>query len=411
MKKHILLLGLLIASLTSCDEESVGQYPTDNVPPSPVTDVTIKEVFGGGVTLTYQIPDDIDLMGVKAYYTLDTGKKMEVMVSMYEKELNIEGFASAEEHTVELRAVDKSRNESEPTFVKVTPKRAPIFDVFESLQMFDDFGGIQLKWDNPEARDIIVAVSKPIQVDSDIREGVQNFYSSEKEGIGYVRGFTSTLQTFCVEISDQWGNKTEMKSQDCLPLYEEEIDGTTYWQKWNPSDIPYRQYSSSYVITKLWDGITMYGTKTNNFFHTPAGDPFPVRFTFDMRQVYKLSRFKLYQRGDSWVYTHGNPKRFVIYGSLSDKVKMDATDPEFQWIKLGEFESIKPSGLPLGKYNTEDLEKGSGGEDYTFPIDIATEVRYIRMDILETWGGTEMMHISELQMWGQPEGYSNEQPN
>lgn len=404
MKKYLYLLTSSLVSLVACNEESVGQYPIDTVPPKPVTEVSVKETFGGGAIISYQIPDDIDLMGVKAYYTLDTGKKMEVMASAYEKEISIEGYAVEEERTVELRAIDKSRNESEPVYVKITPKPSPIYAAFESLKIYDDFGGIQVQWDNPEEKDIIVMVSKPIKEGSELTEGVQNFYSSAKAGIGYVRGFDAVPQTFCVEVSDKWGNKTEMISQDCLPLYEEELQRKQYWKKWNPSDIPYRQYSNTYKIELLWDNVTMEATGSkNNFFHTPAGDPFPVRFTFDMRQVYKLSRLKLYQRGDKWVFTHGNFKKFTIYGSLSDKVRMDATEPEYQWIKLGDFESVKPSGLPLGQYTEEDRVRGAGGEDFNFPIDLATPVRYIRFDVHETWGGTEMIHAAELRFWGSPE--------
>ena len=64
--------------------------------------------------------------------------------------------------------------------------------------------------------------------------------------------------------------------------------------------------------------------------------------------------------------------------------------------------------MPLGEASPEDEAIANEGEDFTFPLELATEVRYIRFDILETWGGTEMVHISELEFWGQPEGYSPE---
>ena len=401
MKKNIFLVLLLALSIVACNEESVGQYPIDSIPPSPVTDVAVKEVFGGGAILTYKIPSDLDLLCVKARYILDTGKPMEATVSMYATEMRIEGFAKSIPHKIELVAIDRSRNESKPITIEVTPNRSPIFDVFESLEMFSDFGGIQLQWANGEQKDVIVMVSKPVKEGAEINEGVQNFYTSAKEGVGYVRGFSPGKQIFNVQVSDQYGNITELKSQECDPLYEEELQNTTYWKKWNPKDIPYLQYSSSYPITKLWDGITMEGTKTSNFFHGPAGTNFPLRFTFDMQQVYKLSRLKLYQRGDTWAYEHGNPKRFAIYGSTTDKVLLD-DNADFKWIKLGEFESVKPSGLPLGSRTPEDIAKGAGGEDYNFPIKLSTPVRYIMFEIYETWGGTEMFHISELKFWGEP---------
>lgn len=406
MKKYIILFSALLALFNSCQEESVGQYPIDGIAPAPITNVVIKEVFGGGVVLGYAIPDDPDFQGVKAVYTLDTGKEVSVMVSAYSREIILEGFATATEHTALLYSVDKSRNESQPVTVKFTPARSPIFDVFESLKISDDFGGAKLTWENPEMKDIIVSVSKPIAEGSDVEEEVTNFYSSAPLGEGFVRGFDAVPVTFNVVISDQYGNQTETKTQDCLPLYEEKIQSTTYWTRWNGDpEIPYRQYSSSYPIEKMWDGVNMAAGGSNNFFHTPAGYPFPVRFTFDMRQVYKLSRMKVYQRGSGWAYEHGNPKRFQVYGSLNSRVHINATDPDEQWIFLGEFESFKPSGLPLEQASPEDEARGPGGEDFTFPIELATEVRYIRFDVLETWGGTEMIHISELEMWGQPEGY------
>ena len=159
----------------------------------------------------------------------------------------------------------------------------------------------------------------------------------------------------------------------------------------------------------MWDGIKM-GTSgdSKNMFHLPAGSPFPVRFTFDMGKVYKLSRMKVAQRALGWAFEHGNPKRFQVFGSLNSNVSVDATEPERQWIYLGEFTSFKPSGLPLEQASPEDEAIANEGEDFTFPLELATEVRYIRFDVYETWGGTEMVHISELEFWGQPEGYSAE---
>jgi len=406
MKRIAIFSVLALAaalSFCACEEESIGQYPIDSIPPGPVTDVTVKEVFGGGAVISFQIPEDPDLMGIIASYTLDTGKETEVMVSSYATELTVKGFAEPVEHTVTLRAIDKSRNISTPVVITVTPNRSPIYEVFETLTMYDDFGGMQVQWENPERQDVIVSVFKPIAEGSDMMEDVTNFYSSEKEGSGYVRGFTEP-QMFFVSVSDSYGNKTDMVSKYVNPLYEEEIESNKFWKKWNPSDIPYKQYSKSYPIEKLWDNITMENSSSSNFFHTPAGSDFPVRFTFDMQQVYKLSRMKVYHRGQQWVYKHGNPKVFSVYGSLSNNVKMDSADPETQWIFLGRFYSVKPSGLPVGEYTPEDQARGGGGEEFNFPLQYSTNVWYIRFDIEETWGGTEMIHISEIKMWGQPDG-------
>lgn len=404
MKNYIyLILSLVLLFMNSCKEEGIGQYPIDAVAPGKVTNVGVIESFGGGVKIRYEIPNDDDLLYIKADYKLDDGRPMEVISSLYNNTMSIVGFAKEEERTIELRSVDRSQNISEPVFVKVTPKRSPIFDAFESLVARSDFGGIQLKWINTAKADLTIMVSKPV-LNSSLTENVQNFYSAAEDGLGYVRGFPVGEQKFIFQIRDRWGNMTDTISGLFYPKYEEELERTTYWKRWNGDPaIPYKRYSSSYEIEKLWDGKTMAFTTSSNFFHGPAGVAYPIRFTFDMQQTYTLSRLKLFQRGATWAYEHGNPKRFAIYGSPDALARVDSPDPAHQWQLLGTFTSVKPSGLPLGQRTQEDIDKGANyGEDYNFPIDLAVPVRYIMFEIYETWGATEMFHISELAFWGEP---------
>lgn len=74
------------------------------------------------------------------------------------------------------------------------------------------------------------------------------------------------------------------------------------------------------------------------------------------------------------------------------------------WILLTEFTSVKPSGLPLGSTNADDQQLGGlDGEDVLIPID-APAVRWIRLEVLETWGGvTDFVHIAELTYYGKEE--------
>lgn len=402
MKKNILFI-IIAVMFFSCKEEQIGQYPVDSVSPGPVSNVRVVETLPGGALITYDLPDDRDLLYVKANYTLDTGQKMEVKSSMYGNTIKIEGFAKSEERNIELRAVDRSQNQSEPVNIKVIPDESAIYEVLKSLKVYNDFGGIMLSWVNESKDDVVIMVSKPISEESEMTESVRDFYTSAGEGIGYIRGFEPKPQKFIFQVKDRWGNITDIVEDIYNPMYEEKVQSTNYFSRWNGDpEIPYRQYSNSYVIEKLWDGITMYGTSSSNFFHTPAGQIFPIRFSFDMGQVYTLSRFKLYQRGDKWAYEHGNPKKFRIYGSTDIYARLTPVDPlHHEWELLGEFESVKPSGLPLGQRTAEDIDKGAGGEDYNFPLDKVIPVRYLMVEIITTWGGTEMIHISELEFWGQ----------
>lgn len=396
--------------LVSCQEEFIGQYPVDNVPPQPIKNVQQIAQVSGGAILSYELPDDRDLLYVQANYTLDTGEEMVVKSSMYGTQITVDGFAEAAPRKVTLYAVDRSHNLSTPVEFTVNPAQSAIYDVENTLRLIPTFGGMQINWENPTGGNVVIMVSEDIMDGSDVQQNVANYYSSSKLGEAFVRGYEAKPHTFYVQVKDRWGNRTEVKSTTLTPLYEEFIvpkdETTQYFKRWNGDpDIPYRQYNTNYVIEKLWDGVTMYGTSGSNFYHTPAGFPFPVCFTFDMGRTFRLSRFKLYQRGTAdWVYNHGNPRIFKVWGSPDDKARVNPKEPdEHPWTLLGEYESIKPSGLPVGKKSCteEDIEKGAGGEDYDFTYGSAFEVRYLMFEIDKTWGGTEMIHISELQFWGQ----------
>lgn len=396
--------------LVSCQEEFIGQYPVDNVPPQPIKNVQQIAQVSGGAILSYELPDDRDLLYVQANYTLDTGEKMVVKSSMYGTQITVDGFAEAAPRKVTLYAVDRSHNLSTPVEFTVNPAQSAIYDVENTLRLIPTFGGMQINWENPTGGNVVIMVSENIMDGSDVQQNVANYYSSSKQGEAFVRGYEAKPHTFYVQVKDRWGNQTEVKSTTLTPLYEEFIapkdETTQYFKRWNDDpDIPYRQYNTNYVIEKLWDGVTMYGTSGSNFYHTPAGFPFPVCFTFDMGRTFRLSRFKLYQRGTAdWVYNHGNPRIFKVWGSPDDKARVNPVNPdEHPWTLLGEYESIKPSGLPVGKKSCtdEDIEKGAGGEDYDFTYGSAYEVRYLMFEIDKTWGGTEMIHISELEFWGQ----------
>jgi hypothetical protein len=396
---------------TGCKEEQRGQYPVDDIAPNPVINAHVTRTFGGGVTVKYDIPDDRDLLYVVARYKLDTGTDMEIKASIYEKHIDIVGFSHEADHEVELKTVDRSRNESMPVKVKIHPNEAPIHSIFRSLKVYPDFGGIFLQWDNEEKSDITVMVSKPITEASKLTESVINFYSNASEGSGNVRGFTADSQTFIVQIQDRWGNLTDEFSGKYLPKYEEFCNKALF-KRWNGDpDIPYNQYSGSWPIENLWDNVWNNGASANGF-HTRSGSiPTPNKFTFDMGAVYTLSRFKLMHRPtNSFVFNHGNPKSFKLYGSLTPYARMandDSDDPaveDLKWHFLGEFITVKPSGLPLGQVSDEDIQIAVvDGIDYTCPIEFNRPIRYIRMDVLEIWAGfPDFIHIMEMSLWGEP---------
>jgi hypothetical protein len=133
-------------------------------------------------------------------------------------------------------------------------------------------------------------------------------------------------------------------------------------------------------------------------FHTKEKFDQPIWVPIDLGVKATLSRFKIWQRsGSSYNFNHGNPHRWEIWGT-NDITKSSA------WIKLGEYEMIKPSNLPPGQNSNDDNEAVLNGQEYDLPIG-SPAVRYIAWKHIDGWGSiqgeTGFLHMMELTIWGQ----------
>jgi len=384
MKKYIVLLMILQVLFYSCKEAGRGQYPIDDIPPGKITSVEVENIEGGAI-ISYTNPVDNDLLYVKANYVLDNGTPMEVKSSVYETKLTVVGIGKSRELAVKLTAVDRSQNESEPVAIMAHPLDAPIYSILNNLTIQNDFGGILLKWANPMATPVVITALTTNEENKLIN--AQVFYTESKTGKGNVRGYAAVERVFAVFIHDRWGNSTDTISASYLPIYEVQLDKSKF-AKWNPPGIPYDGYTTNnWWIQNSWDG-----TITKGFANLTK-----LEFTFDMGQLAKLSRFKFNQRGETTLcYALGHPKRFELWGSATSAVNQDFST----WQFLGYFESIKPSGLPLGQVSNEDITYAYvNGEEWTVDL-AAPKVRYMRFVALETWGQSNAVQFMEMTYWG-----------
>ena len=388
MKRILLFAVAGSCFLLSCEKSERGQYPLDSVAPGGVKNVIVENV-PGGARLSYTIPEDEDLLYVKVIYKLDDGRSVEQKASAYASGIDVVGTGRSAEQEVELVCGDRSKNESQPVTVKIHPLDAPIYGILGTLEIRNDFGGIRLDWKNPTQADAVINVSVPDATNHLVE--VDNFYTNTREGKGNIRGFPAQEQSFAVFIRDRWGNRTDTIISKNLPLHEERLDKTKF-TNWSPPGIPYLQLDNNWTIAKLWNNSV-----ANPGYSWPLSATLPSSFTFDMGQLAKLSRFKIFQRAtDAQLYTGGNVKQFQLWGSSHPGVSDDFST----WVKLGDFSSFKPSGLPLGQVSAEDMAyAGVAGEDYNIDLS-APPVRYLRFVIESTWGGSKAMQIMEVDFFG-----------
>ncbi len=382
MKTKIILMTSILILLYACKEDDRGQYPVDSVAPGKVTSARVDENIAGGSIIVYDIPQEKDALYVRARYSLDNGTPMEIKSSVYTNSITIIGIGRSREIPVELTVVDRSQNESEPVTVIAHPFDSPIHPLADMMNIRADFGGIALRWENPTEESVSIDVFK-IDDDNDMTQ-IERYYSMAQDGRANLRGQDTIETIFSVTVHDKWGNSTEPKSGRYTPWYEEKLDKTRF-RSWAPLELPYVPQSGS-VVTGLFDNNL--GSQYSSMVEY---------ITFDMGQVAKISRFSVNQRPETnLVYNFVSPKRFELWGSLTPEVTADFST----WQFIGYFESYKPSGLPLGQVTTEDIQYAAE-EGEQFDVEDSPAVRYIRFQMIESWGQDTRIQYREMTLWGQ----------
>ncbi|MDD7885135.1 DUF5000 domain-containing lipoprotein [Flavivirga sp. 57AJ16] len=387
--KLFFLLTILSLFMYSCgEEESIGQQALDSIPPGQVSNVEIINTPGGAL-ITYSTPVDEDLLYIKAVYSRREGEISESKASQYADTLVIEGFGSTIERQVQLVSVDRSRNESEPVNVTIAPLEPPVNTIAASLDIIEDFGGITSTWFNEDKAEISIVLQ---EVDTLLNEFVplETYYSSAQEGKFSIYGLDTIPRNIQAFIQDRWENRSPIKDYTITPLYETEFEKSKFALVNLPGDGPHH---NAWVPSNIWNG-----TAEPNGYSSQGGQGiWPQSITIDLGVIGRLSRIKVYQRKeiDAYVYAEGNLKRFEVWGAET----IDLSGNWDSWTKLGDFESIKPSGLPFGQFSDEDKAVAYNGEDFSF-LSSNPKIRYIRILVKETWAGGDNFQIMELDIFG-----------
>ncbi len=390
----LVIFGL--ALLAGCTKTDLNKhYPIETGGPKPGIISNIKVINKpGAAIITYTLPDDANLQYVMAQYYINNTTLREAKSSRYTDTIHVDGFNKADEYTVTLYSVSKSEVRSDSVIVKVHPETPPYRTIAYTLKLNDDFGGVNVTFENSdESKIAIVIITKD---NNNEFFPAETFYTQSKTGSYSVRGFDTIPRVFGVYIKDRWNNVSDTLFKEVHPMFERMLDKS----KFRSYKLPFDQPSAwGWEMSNLWDGKT-----GEPGFHTLQGaEPHPHRFTFDMGVVAKLSRFKILQRSGDWFYGHGNPKKWIMWGTATEP---NSSGTDEGWVNLMACESIKPSELPAGQTSNEDISHARGidglGEEFTFPLS-APPVRYIRMEILENWSGTDFFHALEVTFWGNPQ--------
>ncbi|TJZ62935.1 DUF5126 domain-containing protein [Sphingobacterium olei] len=388
---------IALTLLSGCGEETLHILDSSETVPPPLEHATIERL-PGALAISYTIPPSDNLLYVEAEVIKSNGEVLRVRSSYYNRSLLLQGFGDTAAYPIKLYSVGRNMKRSAALEIVGKPHLPAIWDVYKSLVVNEDFGGLNFEYSNQYQENVGIMIY--IQNAAGEWKSTQNFYTSQATGVFSLRGLPANKQTFGFVVKDRWGNETAMLTKELTPLYEERIPASGFRQMFAnlPTEAPGWQGGS--VMSNLWSGVFVGTTNSQAWYRTDERSGIPHHFTFDMGKTAKLSRFVYWQRGafdrEDLLYTGGSTKTFEIWGSTNP-------DPggSFQgWTLLRTCDVIKPSGLPAGSVSTDDVSVAQSGHEFSFDLD-AESVRYIRIKVLETWGKTAYSWMSELQFYGQ----------
>ncbi|GAA4303586.1 DUF4959 domain-containing protein [Compostibacter hankyongensis] len=378
--------------MPACKQDSPrGFLEHDNTVPGAVSNVSIVPL-SGAAKISYDLPEDLDLLYVEANYEIRPGVKEQVKASFFDHSLTVQGFGDTIEYPVALYAVDRSGNKSQPVTVNVKPLLSAVQQTSDSLSFSEDFGGIYATFQNKSMSNIVITLS--IKDSLGDWMDYDKYYTSLSGGSFSMRGLPPVPTTFGMFVQDRWDNYSDTLIKQLTPLFEKELEKSKFKNLMLPGDA-----ENIWDWAKLWDNKM--GPTDRSGWRSDAKDGLPVSFTMDLGVTARLSRFRIWQVHDGREYTSSNFKQFEIWGSATPPSGDGSWDG---WTLLKECEVKKPSG-PGPDLTDDDIATAAAGDEFVLPLDVPA-ARYIRFKVISTFASPPNSEnagawVTEVSFWGQ----------
>ena len=384
------ILLLLISIVVSCESED----KKDTTPPGELT-ITSTEATYGGAIISYTLPNDDDILYVRADYTNGKGEAVFRTVSKHVNQIEVSGFVVEEDVTVSLTVVDENQNKSKAVEHEIRPLQWFIYLVQESIEIVPDLGGVQVSWENIEEKTVFIYLHI---ADGDEEETRILSSSNATENI-FVRGLEAKELGFSTKVEDFDGNITSLIEEGYYtPLFEEKINKDT-WALVSNLSIDGNAYEGATV--NFWDDVvdTFETNSDNSYFIINRNDNggvlrWPLDIVIDLNKKVKINRFKIWQRafwyngpGDQpYYYQSENLRSFDLF------VSMDKSE----WALLGSFQIEEPTN---GDISQALLDEAVAGHNFNLD-EISPEFRYLKFSITSNFGSDSFCHGSEISLFG-----------
>ena len=390
--KILAILLIPIITLIGCkDDEN-----QDSTPPGSLTIENITPTNGGGI-ISYTLPDDSDILFVRAEYTNSLGIDVYRVSSSHNDSIEIDGLNQNTPVQVRLFVIDENENMSQPVEVEFTPLPSFIFLVQESISIAPELGGVKIEWDNIAEKTVYVHLHIVNGGEEEIRILSSN---SASESI-FVRGLESVEMTFLTKVEDFDGNITDLEEKATLtPLFEEMIDKST-WTLMSQLSVNGNAWEGE--TTAFWDDIvdTAETNSDNSYFiiwrdQNGGTLDWPLDIVINLNKNVRIHRFKVWQRafwyngptGIPYYYQEENMRSFDLY----------ASNNSVDWTLLGQFDIGDPRD-ENGNIPQDFIDAAADGHDFDLE-GVSEKFNYLKFSITSNYGSDTYVHGSEITLWG-----------
>jgi hypothetical protein len=410
-------IATVLMVFASCEEEKIHKTASDDkTPPQPPSEIIYQPLYGGA-RFFYQVPNDEDLLSIEAKYTNMNGESFLFAASYFVDSLDVYGFGDTINYEVELYAVDRTGNRSEPVTVTVKPLESAISRVIISLDVKPAFGSFFIDWQNELEQSINIYVDFSYNQNGEIKEFTSVFSSNLETDRRFVEDLNLTSEeplNVKIRVSDIYGNTSEPVEIGDIFLLE---DGKIEKENWflpaaNDSigGIP-QAYGDNVEgrLVSVIDDIIDEGSNLN-FMHTGGrgrtgnsnDGNMPWNVIIDLGDHYELSRIITHQRHMDFC---GDLCRGQYYGGENVGIyeMYIWNDETAEW----EYVSENKIEVPVGLSDLEFVKKGKEGDmAYMYPDEpnYTKPTRWFRYRALKGFGGNYTLDnancLSEITLYG-----------
>jgi hypothetical protein len=390
--KKLLFLTILFFAVSSCSKQDDG----DTTPPSVLTVDSVTPTNGGGI-ISYTLPNDDDILYVRAEYTNSNGVDVSRASSSYNNSIEIDGLNQTTALTITLYVVDENYNQSAPIYVELVPLESFIYLVQESIEVNTDLGGFRINWENVQSKTVYVFV----HINNGTEEEIRILSSNNSSESIAVRGLPSEEITISTRIEDFDENSTTLEEKGTLtPLFEQVIDKST-WTLVASQSVDGNAWEGASV--NFWDDVidTTNNNSDNSYFMiwrdlNGGSLNWPLDLVIDLNKNVKVTRFTVWQRaywynGPSdipYYYQEENMKSFTMYASNDAQV----------WEELGQFDIGDPRDSE-GNIPQSALDSAANGHEFELD-EVSESFRYLKFTVTSNYGSEAYVNGSEITMYG-----------